>query len=84
MDAGYEARAKQVLEPMGKKWSHMLAYEFAYLDVRVKRKIPAPAQLYARIKAFFDFFADKVNRESKKPLFNVVSKRKEHFVSTWH
>jgi hypothetical protein len=62
-----------VLERKGKKWIHVLAYEFAL-------KIPAPAQLYARIKAVFNFFANTVDQESKKPVFNAVAKRKAHVI----
>jgi hypothetical protein len=65
MDEGDKTRGKPVLERKGKKWSHVLAYEFAYLAVRVKRKIPAPAQLHARIKAVFNFFAGKLIRNQR-------------------
>jgi hypothetical protein len=78
MDAGNVARVKRVLGRKEKKWSHVLAYEFAYLAVGVNRKTLAPAQLYARINAVFYFFADKVDGESKKSLFNTVAKRKAH------
>jgi hypothetical protein len=40
----------------------------------------SPDKRYARIKAVFDFFAEKVGLESKKSLFNAVVKRKAHVI----
>lgn len=80
MDAGDVARVKRVVEKKGKKWASVMAWNFRYIALRVKRVIPPPMVLYYRMKAVFDFFANKLDTDSLKPLFNELAKKKANLV----
>jgi hypothetical protein len=75
MDAGDARRVKHVLQQKGRSWSHMTAFNFAYIALRVKRYIPSPMVLYYRVKAVFDFFMDKKDTLTGKPLFHAEAKK---------
>jgi ribosomal protein S27AE len=76
MDAGDVGRVKRVLESKGKSWSRSLAFNFRYLALRIRRRIPPPDVLYKRVKAIFDFFADKVDSTTGMPLFKEKAKER--------
>jgi hypothetical protein len=75
MDAGDVRQVKHVLQQKGRSWSHMMAFNFAYIASRVKRYIPTPIVLYHRVKAVFDFFMDKKDTLTGKPLFHAEAKK---------
>lgn len=79
-DAGDQARVKTVVEQKGRKWEHVIAFNFRYVVLRVRRHIPPPQQLYHRVKAVFDFFADQEDSEKHQPLFNKEAKKKAKLV----
>ena len=58
----------------------MLAFNFWYIALRVRRQIPPPEYLYQRVKAVFDFFQDKEDSKTRKPLFNKLAKEKAKLV----
>jgi hypothetical protein len=80
MDSGDLARVNRVLEKKGRKLSHVLAWQFSYIALRVKRTVPPPKVLYARVKAVFDFFKDKVDSQTNQPLFNEAARKKAESV----
>jgi hypothetical protein len=53
MDYGDAARVNRVLQHKVKKLSHVLDFECPYLATHIKRTIPPPAALYARMKDVF-------------------------------
>jgi hypothetical protein len=75
MDAGDVRRVKHVLQQKGRSWSHMTAFNFACIALRVKRCIPSPMVLCYRVKAVFDFFMDKKDTLTGKPLFHAEAKK---------
>lgn len=80
MDAGDMARVKRVVEKRGRKWEQLMAFNFRYIALRVKRRIPPANILYHRVKAVFDFFGDKKDAETQKPLFNEAATKKAKLV----
>lgn len=60
--------------------SHVMAFQFSYIALRVKRTIPPPKILYQRVKAVFDFFKDKIDSQTNKPLFNELARKKADLV----
>ncbi len=61
-----------------KQWHRLLSYRFKYIAQRVRRRIPD--MLYSRLKAVFDYFADKEDAKTKKPLFNALARQKANSV----
>jgi hypothetical protein len=69
-------KVKEACERKGLKWEAVLRYRRKYLNRRVRRLIPKPAVLAARIKRVFDFYGRQSDPKTKKPLFNADAKRK--------
>lgn len=63
-----------------KEWNMLLAFNFKYVAQRVRRRIPPPDLLHARVKAVFDHFEDTEDAKSGKPLFNAAAKQKAKLV----
>lgn len=58
------------------KWRRILAFDFQFIAKRVRRRIPPPTILHARVKAVYDYFQDKKDFNTNKPLFNAKAKEK--------
>lgn len=68
---------KAVLESKpGESWEKTMAFNFGYIAARVRRTVPPPDVLYNRLRAVFDFFKDKIDSETSKPLFNTTARNK--------
>ena len=65
-DSGDLERVKRVLQKKNQKLSHVLAWKYSYIALRVKQRIPPPNILYARVKAVFDFFMYKQDSQTNQ------------------
>ena len=59
-----------------KGWQRMLAFNFSFIAKRVRRRIPPPTILHARVKAVYDYFQDKTDFATGAALFHDRAKHK--------
>ena len=57
-------------------WKRKLAFDFQFIAKRVRHRIPPPKILHARVNAVYNYFQDKKDFNTDKPLFNVKAKEK--------
>ncbi len=66
---------EKVLQKKGMTWEQTVRTNFRYISRRVRRLVPPPKVLKARVKAVFDYFGDKKDSTTGKPLFNERAKK---------
>lgn len=68
---------KEILSSKGgDTWEKKMAFDFDYIKLRVRRKVPPPTILYNRMKAVYDFFKDKVDSKTNHVLFHQTNKKR--------
>ena len=74
----YDYRDKKLVENVlarkGKTWQEQVSFNFRYIAQRVRRRIPPRKMLHLRVKAVYDYFMNKTDSKTGKPLFNKIAK----------
>lgn len=60
----------------GDTWERKMAFDFDYIKLRVRRRVPPPTVLYNRMRAVYDFFKDKIDSKKNNVLFSKENKHK--------
>ena len=72
-DYGDKNLVENVLARKGKTCQEQVSFNFRYIAQRVSRRIPPRKMLHLRVKAVCDYFMDKTDSKTGKPMFNKMA-----------